>query len=152
MYLYAALKKRSRSGTNMTAGVGSLGDLSRLQMRLQEMQDKVSTLPLHTTLRMLYTRLRLISSFLCNQDTVLLIVCTQLVPRVSHMGVGSYTMYSNCSNYSILCVQTMCQVCMDHKKNCVFLCGHGTCQLCADKITECPICRKPVEKKIILFD
>ncbi len=41
---------------------------------------------------------------------------------------------------------------MDRRKNCVFLCGHGTCQLCADKIMECPICRKTVEKKIILFD
>lgn len=48
--------------------------------------------------------------------------------------------------------KTQCQVCMDRRKNCVFLCGHGTCQLCADKITECPICRKAVEKKIILFD
>lgn len=48
--------------------------------------------------------------------------------------------------------KTLCQVCMDRKKNCAFLCGHGTCQLCADKITECPICRKPVGQKIILFD
>lgn len=48
--------------------------------------------------------------------------------------------------------KTQCQVCMDRRKNCVFLCGHGTCQLCADKIVECPICRKTVGKKIILFD
>jgi E3 ubiquitin-protein ligase mind-bomb len=48
--------------------------------------------------------------------------------------------------------KTQCQVCMDRRKNCVFLCGHGTCQLCADMIVECPICRKPVAKKIILFD
>ena len=48
--------------------------------------------------------------------------------------------------------QSLCVVCMDRRKNCVFLCGHGTCQPCADKLTECPICRKPVEKKIILFD
>ena len=32
----------------------------------------------------------------------------------------------------------------------MFLCGHGTCQLWADKISECPICRKAVSKKIIL--
>jgi len=49
-------------------------------------------------------------------------------------------------------LQSLCQVCMDRRKNCVFLCGHGTCQLCADKMSECPICRKPVGKKIILFD
>ncbi|CAI8045011.1 E3 ubiquitin-protein ligase MIB1 [Geodia barretti] len=48
--------------------------------------------------------------------------------------------------------KTQCQVCMDRRKNCVFLCGHGTCQLCADKIIECPICRKLVSRKIILFD
>lgn len=48
--------------------------------------------------------------------------------------------------------KTQCQVCMDRRKNCVFLCGHGTCQFCADKMAECPICRKPVAKKIILFD
>jgi E3 ubiquitin-protein ligase mind-bomb len=48
--------------------------------------------------------------------------------------------------------KTLCMVCMDRRKNCVFLCGHGTCQLCADKLGECPICRKPLKKKIILFD
>jgi E3 ubiquitin-protein ligase mind-bomb len=48
--------------------------------------------------------------------------------------------------------KTQCQVCMDRRKNCVFLRGHGTCQLCADQIIECPICRKTVARKIILFD
>lgn len=46
----------------------------------------------------------------------------------------------------------LCVVCMDRRRNCIFLCGHGTCQPCADKLTECPICRKTLEKKIILFD
>jgi Zinc finger, C3HC4 type (RING finger) len=48
--------------------------------------------------------------------------------------------------------QTMCPVCFDRLKNMVFLCGHGTCQMCGDRLTSgCPICRKPVEKTIILF-
>lgn len=47
--------------------------------------------------------------------------------------------------------QTQCPVCLDKRKNLVFLCGHGTCQLCGDRMHECPICRKPVEKRILLF-
>nr|XP_009862485.1 E3 ubiquitin-protein ligase MIB1 [Ciona intestinalis] len=47
--------------------------------------------------------------------------------------------------------QVMCPVCMDRIKNMIFLCGHGTCQLCGDRMTECPICRKPVEKRILLY-
>uniref|UniRef100_A0A023F2T6 RING-type E3 ubiquitin transferase n=2 Tax=Triatoma infestans TaxID=30076 RepID=A0A023F2T6_TRIIF len=47
--------------------------------------------------------------------------------------------------------QTMCPVCMDRLKNMIFLCGHGTCQLCGDRMSECPICRKPVEKRILLY-
>ncbi|XP_076048174.1 E3 ubiquitin-protein ligase MIB1-like isoform X2 [Oratosquilla oratoria] len=47
--------------------------------------------------------------------------------------------------------QTMCPVCLDRLKNMIFLCGHGTCQMCGDRMHECPICRKPVEKRIIVF-
>ncbi|KAL9692296.1 hypothetical protein quinque_016494 [Culex quinquefasciatus] len=47
--------------------------------------------------------------------------------------------------------QTMCPVCFDRIRNMVFLCGHGTCQMCGDQIDGCPICRKTVEKRIILF-
>ncbi|KAH8360893.1 hypothetical protein KR084_010662 [Drosophila pseudotakahashii] len=47
--------------------------------------------------------------------------------------------------------QTMCPVCFDRIKNMVFLCGHGTCQMCGDQIEGCPICRKTVEKRILLF-
>ncbi|XP_053689884.1 E3 ubiquitin-protein ligase mind-bomb isoform X2 [Sabethes cyaneus] len=47
--------------------------------------------------------------------------------------------------------QTMCPVCFDRIKNMVFLCGHGTCQMCGDQIEGCPICRKTVEKRIIMF-
>ncbi|XP_039257822.2 E3 ubiquitin-protein ligase MIB1-like [Styela clava] len=47
--------------------------------------------------------------------------------------------------------QVLCPVCLDRIKNIVFLCGHGACQLCGDRMTECPICRKPVEKRILLY-
>ncbi|XP_050439375.1 E3 ubiquitin-protein ligase mib1 [Adelges cooleyi] len=47
--------------------------------------------------------------------------------------------------------QTMCPVCLDRLKNMVFMCGHGTCQMCGDRMQECPICRKPVTKTILLY-
>ncbi|XP_033645238.1 E3 ubiquitin-protein ligase MIB1-like [Asterias rubens] len=47
--------------------------------------------------------------------------------------------------------QTICPVCLDRIKNMIFLCGHGTCQLCGDRMSECPICRKSVEKRILLY-
>ncbi|XP_065199147.1 E3 ubiquitin-protein ligase mib1-like [Sycon ciliatum] len=47
--------------------------------------------------------------------------------------------------------QTQCPVCMDRRKNLIFLCGHGTCQMCGDRMKECPICRKPIEQRIVLF-
>ena len=47
--------------------------------------------------------------------------------------------------------QTMCPVCMDKQKNMVFLCGHGTCQMCGDQMNECPICRKVIQKKILIY-
>lgn len=47
--------------------------------------------------------------------------------------------------------QTMCPVCLDRLKNMIFLCGHGTCQMCGDRMTECPICRKMVERRILLY-
>lgn len=47
--------------------------------------------------------------------------------------------------------QTMCPVCFDRIKNMIFLCGHGTCQMCGDQIEGCPICRKTVEKRILIF-
>ena len=47
--------------------------------------------------------------------------------------------------------QTMCPVCLDRLKNMYFLCGHGACQMCGDRVLECPICRKPVERRILVF-
>lgn len=48
-------------------------------------------------------------------------------------------------------LQTMCPVCLDRLKNMIFMCGHGTCQLCGDRMSECPICRKAIERRILLY-
>lgn len=55
------------------------------------------------------------------------------------------------TNCRLFTFQTMCPVCLDRLKNMIFLCGHGTCQMCGDRMHECPICRKPVEKRILVF-
>ncbi len=55
------------------------------------------------------------------------------------------------TNLWSLVFQTMCPVCLDRIKNMIFLCGHGACQMCGDRMSECPICRKTVEKKILLY-
>jgi len=47
--------------------------------------------------------------------------------------------------------QMMCPICMDNRRNMVFLCGHGTCKDCGNRIRECPMCRKAIEKRVLLF-
>ena len=32
-----------------------------------------------------------------------------------------------------------------------FLCGHGVCQMCGDILTQCPICRNTIQKRILLY-
>ena len=44
-----------------------------------------------------------------------------------------------------------CQICMERKKNVVFLCGHGTCSECVETIKVCHMCRGPIEKTIHLY-
>lgn len=46
---------------------------------------------------------------------------------------------------------TTCPICLDKFKNMIFLCGHGTCQMCGDRMNECPICRKEIQKRILLY-
>lgn len=46
---------------------------------------------------------------------------------------------------------TVCPVCLDRRRNMIFLCGHGTCQQCGDRLKECPICRKAIKDKILVF-
>ncbi|XP_050306891.1 E3 ubiquitin-protein ligase MIB2 [Anthonomus grandis grandis] len=44
-----------------------------------------------------------------------------------------------------------CSICMERKRNVVFLCGHGTCQVCADTLRTCHMCRKTITKKIPIY-
>lgn len=46
----------------------------------------------------------------------------------------------------------MCAICLEKARNVAFLCGHGTCVVCASSLEVCPMCRKPIEKKITLFN
>ncbi|QKF94289.1 forkhead associated (FHA) domain-containing protein with RING domain C3CH4 type [Fadolivirus algeromassiliense] len=40
-----------------------------------------------------------------------------------------------------------CVVCFDHPRQCIFNCGHhATCNNCAGMISNCPICRAPINK------
>lgn len=45
----------------------------------------------------------------------------------------------------------LCCICVERKKNVVFLCGHGTCEYCAEQLKTCHICQKPIVKKIPIF-
>ncbi|XP_071109275.1 E3 ubiquitin-protein ligase MIB2-like isoform X1 [Haliotis cracherodii] len=45
----------------------------------------------------------------------------------------------------------MCPVCMERKKDTVFLCGHALCGKCSDALKLCPMCRKPISRKIPLY-
>lgn len=44
-----------------------------------------------------------------------------------------------------------CSICMEKKRNVVFLCGHGTCSKCADTLKTCHMCRKAITKKIPIY-
>ncbi|XP_018576502.1 uncharacterized protein LOC108915038 [Anoplophora glabripennis] len=44
-----------------------------------------------------------------------------------------------------------CAVCLENKRDIVFLCGHGTCSICADALVSCHLCRKTIEKKIRIY-
>ncbi|XP_066147200.1 E3 ubiquitin-protein ligase MIB2 [Euwallacea fornicatus] len=44
-----------------------------------------------------------------------------------------------------------CSICMERKRNVVFLCGHGTCDRCADTLRTCHMCRKTITKKIPIY-
>ena len=48
--------------------------------------------------------------------------------------------------------ETTCSICLENKRNIAFLCGHGTCADCAASLQVCPMCRKPIEQKIQLFN
>ncbi|XP_023022675.2 E3 ubiquitin-protein ligase mind bomb 2 isoform X1 [Leptinotarsa decemlineata] len=44
-----------------------------------------------------------------------------------------------------------CGICMERKRNVVFLCGHSTCSRCADTLKICHMCRKTITKKIPIY-
>lgn len=45
----------------------------------------------------------------------------------------------------------MCAICLEKVRNVAFMCGHGTCMECSSSLEVCPMCRKPIVKKIQLF-
>lgn len=44
-----------------------------------------------------------------------------------------------------------CSICMERRRNVVFMCGHGACTCCAQTLKICHMCRKPISKKINLY-
>uniref|UniRef100_UPI00358FD0BB E3 ubiquitin-protein ligase MIB2 isoform X2 n=1 Tax=Myxine glutinosa TaxID=7769 RepID=UPI00358FD0BB len=44
-----------------------------------------------------------------------------------------------------------CSLCMERQLNTVFMCGHATCSECSEDLRLCPLCRKPIEKKIRMY-
>ncbi|XP_034482244.1 E3 ubiquitin-protein ligase mind-bomb [Drosophila innubila] len=103
------------------------------------------------------------SSNQLNSQNNLLAAAAATAANVNNMPASGMLAPSNVNNFQMDDVQklkqqlqdikeqTMCPVCFDRIKNMVFLCGHGTCQMCGDQIEGCPICRKTVEKRILLF-
>ena len=72
----------------------------------------------------------------------------KMVTSFMHSPFAVLLLFHMCNYF---CQQTMCPVCLDRLKNMIFLCGHGTCQMCGDRMSECPICRKTVERRILLY-
>ncbi|XP_029652975.1 E3 ubiquitin-protein ligase MIB2 [Octopus sinensis] len=46
--------------------------------------------------------------------------------------------------------QFTCSICMERPWNMVFECGHTTCKECGGQLTQCHLCRKLIERKIII--
>eukprot|EP00106_Octopus_bimaculoides_P008227 XP_014775669.1 PREDICTED: E3 ubiquitin-protein ligase MIB2-like [Octopus bimaculoides] len=47
--------------------------------------------------------------------------------------------------------QITCSICMERRRNMAFVCGHTTCKECGEVLKQCHMCRKPIQKKIILY-
>uniref|UniRef100_A0A131Z200 E3 ubiquitin-protein ligase mind-bomb n=1 Tax=Rhipicephalus appendiculatus TaxID=34631 RepID=A0A131Z200_RHIAP len=43
-----------------------------------------------------------------------------------------------------------CGICMNRRRNVVFMCGHTACSTCATQLDICHICRRPIERRIPL--
>ena len=50
--------------------------------------------------------------------------------------------------------RSLCNICLERRKDTAFLCGHQACSICAEELPNnlCHICRKPIERKIPLFN
>lgn len=46
---------------------------------------------------------------------------------------------------------SMCSICMERKRNIVFLCGHSACEHCAAPLKTCHMCRQTITKKINIY-
>lgn len=44
-----------------------------------------------------------------------------------------------------------CSICMEKKRNVVFMCGHSACSKCADTLKTCHMCRKAITQKIPIY-
>lgn len=44
-----------------------------------------------------------------------------------------------------------CSICMERRRNVVFLCGHGACDKCSQTLRVCHMCRKTITKKINIY-
>ncbi|KAH8041271.1 hypothetical protein HPB51_014419 [Rhipicephalus microplus] len=44
-----------------------------------------------------------------------------------------------------------CIICMERERNVAFMCGHVACDRCAANLSDCHICRNPIDKRITLF-
>ncbi|XP_037090212.1 E3 ubiquitin-protein ligase MIB2-like [Pollicipes pollicipes] len=44
-----------------------------------------------------------------------------------------------------------CSICMERRRNVVFLCGHGACAVCAHALQNCHMCRKAITQKINIY-
>ncbi|XP_063965477.1 E3 ubiquitin-protein ligase MIB2-like isoform X1 [Lytechinus pictus] len=47
--------------------------------------------------------------------------------------------------------EMLCPVCIDRRRELVFLCGHSLCEDCSDSIDDCPLCRLPITKRIKMY-
>lgn len=44
-----------------------------------------------------------------------------------------------------------CSICMERRRNVVFLCGHSACDKCSHTLKICHMCRKTITKKINIY-
>lgn len=46
---------------------------------------------------------------------------------------------------------TVCIICMERKKDTVFLCGYMVCYVCGESLRNCYMCRRVIIKKILIY-